>query len=146
MWLVEDGILRVYAEQTDLSCYRVVVDCTDLKPGLIPGEVDGYPVRIRVAPEEPADQKAARLFAQRAMSSGYSLRPVTTPSGQVSILIPSASDQSTSVLIEGTQVSKDLEQHARQIAVDTGTKLSSDLDQGSRPMGRDPARIVRFTS
>lgn len=144
LWLSEDGVLRVYAEETSVSCYRLVVDCSSV-PSRIPGEIDGYPVRIRVSPDaESPDQQAARLYARKASELGYVLRPVRLPSGQISVLSSDQTDGSTTVLVEGARVSPELDRFAEESAEQAGVSVSQTLSRGLPPFGGYPAIAVRF--
>ncbi len=144
MWLVKDGVLRVYAEQTSVECYRIVVDCTSVPSEQIPGEVDGFPVRIRVSTDETADQRAARAFAQQAAERGYVLRPVRNQEGQICVLSSDPSSRSTTVFVEGRAVSPELDQFAKEAASQEGVSVEQSVAEGMRPWGEYPARIVKF--
>lgn len=143
MWLAEDGVLRVYAERTDMECYRLVVDCGEVAPNLIPGEIDGWPVRIRMAEGERADQRAGRLFARRAVAMGYELRP-TASDGQVSTV--RSDGAGTTVLVEGAQISNRLVNEARRVADENGILSSIETVPPMGPFGHPAACIVRFSS
>ena len=43
-WVIEEGVLGVWAEQT-VHGYRICIDC-QVVPQNIPGEIEGFPVRI----------------------------------------------------------------------------------------------------
>lgn len=144
MWFSEDGVLRVYAEETDVSCYRLVIDCSSIPNSLIPGEVDGYPVRIRVAPGDSPDQRAARAYARRASEMGHVLRPVKTAAGQISVLSSDSETGRTVVLVEGLLVSPELDRFANEVAASEGVSVSKRNNLRSRILGEYPATIVSF--
>lgn len=48
-WVKMDGVIRVYSEQTSVSCARIVVEVDpSQRPPSIPGEFEGHPVLIRL--------------------------------------------------------------------------------------------------
>lgn len=144
MWFSEDGVLRVYAEETEVSCYRLVIDCSSIPHSSIPGEVDGYPVRIRISPEDTPDQRAARAYARRASEMGYVLRPVKTLTGQISVLSSDPESGRTVVLVEGLSVSPELDRFANETAASEGVSVSKRTNLGSRVLGEYPATVVSF--
>lgn len=48
-WVRENGVLKVYSETSQTNCSHIVVECSAPPLGL-PTEIDGHPIRIRLAP------------------------------------------------------------------------------------------------
>lgn len=140
-WLSEDGVLRVYAERTAIECYRLVVDCSTV-PSIIPGEVDGWPVLIRMGSKEAASQRAGRLFAKRAVEIGYELRPVATKEGQISTI--TTDGDATQIYVEGPQISRRLIEEAHRLAEESGASVSIEPTSPLGPFGHQAACVVRF--
>ena len=144
-WLKEDGVLRVYAEQGEMSCQRITVECSDIPNG-IPGEVDGWPVRIRVnermGQEETNEQKAARLFAQVATEEGARLKPVHARDGKLHAIWNDPKSRTATLNIEGASLSPNLETQMKWIGELNGARVSKNIDMGNEQEG--PSTWVRF--
>lgn len=145
-WLKEDGVLQVYAEQTEVSCHRITVECSSIPDG-IPGEVDGRPVRIRVnekmGQEETGEQKAARLFAQVATEEGVRLKPIYARDGKLHAIWNDPKSRTSTLNIEGASLSPELEAQMKWIGELNGVRISRNTDSGNDQDG--PSVWIRFT-
>lgn len=144
-WLREDGVLRIYAEQGDMSCQRITVECSGIPEG-IPGEVDGWPVRIRVnermGQEETNEQKAARIFAQVATNEGAYIKPIHERGGKLHAILNDPKSRTSTINIEGASLSPDLEAQMKWISELNGVRVSKDVDPGNEQRG--PSVWIRY--
>lgn len=146
MWIVEDGVLRVYAENSSVDCQRIVVDCSTV-PSSIPGEVDGWPVRIRIdermGAEEAPEQKAARLFV-RVLAGRFDLLPMTTPDGRIVESVRTDPDhRRASFLVATQELPESVVTEARWICQVVGGVRFSRRSQPAM-LGHGPAVLVAF--
>lgn len=51
-WIKKDGVIQIYHEVGSLNCARIVVECSRPLNEQVPGEFNGYPVMVRMRPEE----------------------------------------------------------------------------------------------
>jgi|GEM_PF-4943723 len=147
LWLVEDGVTRVWAERIDLECHRICVECTAVPAGL-PGEIDGHPVRIRIneemGREEFPEEKAARLMAQVAAKARYDLRPIRTEEGRLEVVVSAPEHRRATLVVEGGELSPELRTQVTWISELNRVTPVVRYDPGMAAIGRGPSWKISF--
>lgn len=126
-WLKEDGVLRVYASTSSLSCAQIVVEVDGEPPMYVPKNIEEHPVSIRMIPEGTiygaTEEEAAEKFL--AMAQAHN-RGAITEEGQA---VRKKSSNQSEIILTGPRLTEREERYLNYI----GEKFSVDTEVQTGP-------------